>query len=303
MKNPLKGTLLCLLGVLIITPDTLLLRLIDGDTMSVVFWRGLFTFVSVLMYLIFMTKIDFLLSLKQWNRYDSISLICFMLGNTLFVYAINHGEVATTLILLSTAPFFASILSHLFLHERITLTMLLGIICCFIGVLIILSEKWLSPSAQPYFISSWLSVISALICAMTIAVNFTLSRSEKQSNILLVFAFAGMMTALCYIPFVENLHRPILNSLSWMLLDGLVVVPVAFILVLIGARYIPSPYSTMMFQLEVFLGPLWVWLVLHEFPGRLTFMGGSVIVSTLIAVNLYALYQSKNQDHCNKEIS
>ena len=39
MTNQLKGILITALGVLVIVPDSLLIRLIDADTMTMIFWR------------------------------------------------------------------------------------------------------------------------------------------------------------------------------------------------------------------------------------------------------------------------
>ena len=292
MNNYLKGVLLTLLGVLVITPDSLLIRLIDEDSASINFWRGVFIFISVTAYLTIIKKIKLLKSIKELNFYDYLGLIFFCTGSLFFVYAINNNSVAITLVLLSTAPFFASILSVVFLREGIALSMIIGIVCCFLGVLIIISEELFFPSMQDKSVPfSWLAFFSALLCALSFASNFTLSRSGKQSNIVLSFGLSGILVALCSFFFASNLTLSA-DVWHWMLINGLVIIPVSFILMLIGAKYIPSPYSTMMLQLETFLGPLWVWLVLNEYPGLLTFVGGAIIIGSLIIVNLLKLKKS-----------
>ncbi len=40
---------------------------------------------------------------------------------------------------------------------------------------------------------------------------------------------------------------------------------------------------SLIFLLETALGPLWVWLVLSEVPPTLTFVGGAIVLTTLIA--------------------
>ena len=42
-KDRLKGTLLMIIGVLVISPDTLLISIVSADRWTVVFWRSLLT--------------------------------------------------------------------------------------------------------------------------------------------------------------------------------------------------------------------------------------------------------------------
>ena len=41
MSDHLKGLLITTLGVLILSPDALLIRLLHADTWTVIFWRGI----------------------------------------------------------------------------------------------------------------------------------------------------------------------------------------------------------------------------------------------------------------------
>ena len=41
MSNQVKGLLITALGVLLVTPDSLFVRLIDAEPMVTAFWRGL----------------------------------------------------------------------------------------------------------------------------------------------------------------------------------------------------------------------------------------------------------------------
>ena len=51
MTDRHKGLLITLTGVLILTPDTMLLRLIGADIGTMLFWRGLLIFLGFLAFL------------------------------------------------------------------------------------------------------------------------------------------------------------------------------------------------------------------------------------------------------------
>ena len=48
MNNHLKGLLIAFFGVLMLTPDPVLVRLADADTFTILFWRGIFYALGVL---------------------------------------------------------------------------------------------------------------------------------------------------------------------------------------------------------------------------------------------------------------
>ena len=78
-----------------------------------------------------------------------------------------------------------------------------------------------------------------------------------------------------------------------MLAMGLLVLPIATSLITLGPRFLPAPEVSLLMLLETVLGPLWVWLVLGEEPGRLALIGGAIVVGTLILHALAGLRAAK----------
>jgi drug/metabolite transporter (DMT)-like permease len=62
-----------------------------------------------------------------------------------------------------------------------------------------------------------------------------------------------------------------------------------FLLFMAGARLIPAAQTSLIGLLETVLGPLWVWLVLSEWPGAASLAGGSLILLALLANTLVDL--------------
>ena len=67
---------------------------------------------------------------------------------------------------------------------------------------------------------------------------------------------------------------------------GIFCVAIPFVLITLAPRYITAPEVNLFFLLETILGPLWVWLVIHEQPSIETIFGGAIIIST-IAVHYF----------------
>ena len=74
-------------------------------------------------------------------------------------------------------------------------------------------------------------------------------------------------------------------------LNALLVVPVAMALLIVGPRYLPAAEVAMFFLLELILTPLWMWLIFGEWPTREAFIGGLLILATLLAHSVWRLTQ------------
>ena len=51
MTNHLKGLLIAFFGVLVLTPEGILVKLANSDSFTVLFWRGIFFALSILIIL------------------------------------------------------------------------------------------------------------------------------------------------------------------------------------------------------------------------------------------------------------
>tara|TARA_B100002052_G_C15567690_1_gene456451 strand:- start:432 stop:662 length:231 start_codon:yes stop_codon:yes gene_type:complete len=70
-------------------------------------------------------------------------------------------------------------------------------------------------------------------------------------------------------------------------------VAIPFVLVTIAPRYISAPEVNLFFLLEVILGPIWVWLIVHEQPSIQTIIGGIVIIVTIAFHSFTALKKTQ----------
>lgn len=81
--------------------------------------------------------------------------------------------------------------------------------------------------------------------------------------------------------------------MGYLLIMGIYMLPVATALLYSGPRYIPAPEVGLMLLLESILGPVWVWLALGEQPGTRTFIGGAIILSTLVINTVWLLKSTR----------
>ena len=132
-----KGIGLSLFGILMITPDSLFIRLINISSWEIVFYRGLVPFICLFIALLFFYKKNFLHACYAIGFAGIFNAILVALGNVTFVTSIENTNVANTLIMISLTPFMAAIMSSIFLREHPSKRMWLTMITCFAFVLLI----------------------------------------------------------------------------------------------------------------------------------------------------------------------
>lgn len=275
----LHGVALVALGVAVLSPDSLLVRLIQTDAGTLLFWRGLLTALSLGLMVQAGHGRASLNAAHQIGRPGLLAGALFGGSSICFTLSVLNTLVAHTLIILATAPLWAAAFSRIFLQETVTWRTWAAIAGCILGIGVTVSG---SHDGGAAFSSVQGGDLLALLTAFLVAGHWTTLRRVGARDKRPALALGGLIAAGLALPFAQPLAVPPLSALYLGLL-GLGVIPVAFALMAAGTRYLPSAEVAMMLLLETVLGTLWVWLALGERPGPLTFLGGAIVIATLIA--------------------
>ncbi len=276
-----KGLSITAAGVLIISPDGLLTRLIMTDHWTLIFYRALF--LAFGMWLV----VAFTRPNQTWRQYRGLGwpgllkIATYSLGTISFIFAITHTSVANTLVILATTPLFAAVTSRVLLDERIEARTLLAIALVAFGIGVMASG-----SDDPT--SSLLGDAVALLGAFCLACGFTFARRFPESSTFAAISCSGLLTAVLMLPLAAPLAvTP--TDMGYLLIMGVYMIPLGTALMFAGPRYLPAAEVGLLLLLETILGPIWVWLVLGEVPGERTLIGGAIVVSTLAINTAWAL--------------
>jgi drug/metabolite transporter (DMT)-like permease len=275
--------MLTILGVLLLTPDSLLVRLISADVWTLLFWRGFLQGMAIIFFYLIMYRSEAIPRLRSAGMPAVIIGCSYALGNIMFVHSIRLTSAANTLLIISLCPFLAAILSRIFLHERTSLHTWFAAGTGMIGVAIIVSGGFSS--------GSWAGDLLALLSAICMAGSFVLIRRSHLSDMVPAVAVSGFIIALLVAPLAPELSVSSRDAGLLLLLGG-IIIPVSFGLITLGPRFIPAPEVSLLMLIETVLGPTWVWLVLGEQPPATTFFGGTIVLVALIAHSLISLKKS-----------
>lgn len=284
-----KGLLMTFTAVLILSPDALLVRLIHCDVWTLLFWRCLLTCSMQALFLSICYRGQFIQSFRAIGKTGLLSASVVAIGSLLFVNSLKQTAAANTLIIMAAAPLFSSVLSWLFLHEKIPRRTLLAIVICFGGILLIFSGSLRS--------GLLLGDLMALGATLMWASNIVILRRGKAVNMVP----ANLLGNLLIVPVALLVGAQPLTvataDITYLLLLGGVVLPVSFTMITFTPRYLPAPEVSLILLVETILGPIWVWLVLAEVPQASTLVAGLLIVGTLFVHTMTSLRGHRATPH------
>ncbi|WP_350333596.1 DMT family transporter [Coralliovum pocilloporae] len=282
MTDQAKGVLITALGVLAIVPDTLFIRLIDADILTIVFWRAFLAAISVTFGICLFYRKDTIVIIRGMGLAGFTYAFFMGMGTISFVSAVQITSVANAVFIVSISPVFAALISRIFLGEQISMRMVWTIAGALVGVCLIAVESIRGGSSHIG------GDLLALLTAFSMAAAFVVARAAKHISMIPAAAMAYCITSLMVAPFASVSAMDGADWL-WAVLMGCFFVPIGASLLAIGPRYITAAEVSLLLLLEAILAPLLIWAVLGEQPGLLTILGGALIISVLAMSNLLAL--------------
>lgn len=277
-----------LFGVLVLTPDALLFRLVNTDIWTIAFWRGILMPVGLLFMLALFYRGRTLKVIMNVGRAGIVVALMTSCSNLAFSTALTYTTAAKTLIMLACAPLFTTLFSWLFLKEKLNPASMMTIAASFIGVCIVVGDHNGGGAAS----GSLMGDMAGLLSAISMAAIFTYLRRHKEVNMLPACGLGWLIMALITLPFAQPLSLDV-TQMSAALVMGLFVLPVSFGLIMVGPRYIPAAEVSLLMLLEAVLGPLWVWLVIQEQPSVNTLIGGAIVIIAIASYSVWRLVNAR----------
>ena len=285
MSNHIKGLLIAFFGVLVLTPEGILVKLANSDSFTILFWRGLFLTLSILLILLISYRSNALNQIKGIGK-EGLLIGCLTgFGGATFILAIHFTTLAKTLVIISAAPLMVALVSFILLNERPKLFTWLAMLIVFTGIYIVMSGD-----------TSNLNLKGSLLALASVTsggFSFTLLRKYKEVNMVPAMAINGLFITTVGLLFAESL---VLTSqaMTFIVISS-ILVAISFTLITIAPQYIPAPEVAIFFPMGTVIGTLLAWLILKEELSNNAIFGGVVVILTLFIHSIYSARQSKNE--------
>ena len=273
LSDHAKGILITSTGVLVFTPDALLVRLTAVDAFTLSVGRGLIGGAVVLGLCQILYAGSVVRQLRALGLWGLAVALLQAVSAILFLVALERTSAANVLIFFATAPLIAAGMAWVFLRERVPRVTLLAMLLCLLGLAVVVSGSLGGGNLSGDLVG--------LVNACMIAGYYVVIRRRREVNMIPALGFGMLLGAVIAAPFAGYPAMVPMQWL-WLVLGGAVVFPVALMLLTLGPRYLPAPEVAMLTLLETVLGPFWVWLALSEDPGPRSLIGGAIIVLVLL---------------------
>ncbi len=275
---------------MVITFDTPVLRLIDGPQWTVMFWRASLLSISVLAWWLLM-KILKKPAAPLVNGKSGLAIILLYAGgNITFITAVFNTTIANVVFILALTPLFAALMSFIWFRENLRPATWLALVSALFGVGVIV---WSGLNT-----ASMLGDMMAAATALTMAAAFTITRrtgKDMSMSPVLVGAITAPIALFASGAIAVGGASLALEpqQWGWMLLNGVVIMPLSYSLLALGPRYITAAEVALFLLLETALAPIWVWLAVGEKVTAATLIGGAIILTTLMVHSFYRLRQRR----------
>ena len=281
-----RGTLLTLWGVLLLCPDSLLVKETHISPEGFLFWRGALLTLAFLAIALARYRKDLPRQIQRCGWKGLFCATAFSISTTGFVVGMKYTAAGNVLVILDMAPVIAAILGYLIWRERLPLRTW-GVIMICVGGAAMMGMSETGPGHM-------LGLLMSFMAAFALASNLAVARSRPEADMSVMLMFGALLTTLLA-TLMGGAQWPSRSDMGYILLLCLVFLPAASTLIQTGPRYLPAAEVSLMLLLETVFGTLLVWLFLGEVPPTLSLVGGAIILAALVTNSLFDLFQQRRR--------
>ena len=197
MDDARKGLLITTLGVLLVVPDSLFVRLIDAQGLTIAFWRQFLPGCLLTIGILCVQGISPYRAVFGTGRYGVLYMFGAGVSGVLFTLAVSLTSIANVVFIIASLPVFAAVYSRIFLAEPFTPRILLTMAAVALGLAVIAlgSDK----TANTSFAGDALAlVVSALFAAA-----LTAARCARPVSMVPAAALGYVLCSIAIMPFAD----------------------------------------------------------------------------------------------------
>lgn len=273
-----RGRLLVLLAGIFWSLAGVFIKLLDLHALTIVFYRSLFA------------SLFFSLFVRKKGRMVSVPLLVSVVSYTAavssFVWANKLTTAANAIVLQYTAPIFVFVFARLLFHETVSKPNLVTLCLGMLGVGIIYTSSAGQLDAE--------GVRMAILSGFLFSIYMTNLRFLKGVNLGYLTSVNNLVCWLILLPLVKS--RLFLSSgeISTLVIMGVFQLGIPYFLFSKGLEKISLQEASLIVLIEPVLNPLWVALVVGEVPSAATFIGGGIILFSLVLRHVWLLLTRYN---------
>jgi drug/metabolite transporter (DMT)-like permease len=271
-KDKIAGVLMMAATASLWSIAGLVIKVIDWNPFAI---AGARSFIASLVILAILRKPK-----VHWSFPQVAAAVANAVTMLLFVAANKTTTAANAILLQYMAPVFTAFIGAALLKEKTRTEHWVSIFFVAVGMTIMFAGKFDGGRLFGDAI--------ALMSAVTFSLYIVFMRMQKEgspleSNLLSQWIAAGVcLTVSLFLPMPQFTQK----SVAAILLLGIVQIGIPSILIAYAIKRISAVSANLIAVIEPVLNPVWVFLVLGEYPGINTIIGGAIILLAVTGVSM-----------------
>ena len=261
-------------GVLLSLAGITLRHIESASGWQILFYRSLTFFVVVTLWLAIRYRTRIVHAFVATGRPGLVVALSLGLGSACYVFALLLTTVANALFIISAAPFLTAVLGWIVLRERVRPITWAAMTVALAGITLMFVNGIQS--------GRLLGNIVAVGPALSFAIMLVTLRRAGDRDMIPAICLAGLVGATLGFAMSDTLVLS-RHDLALCLFLGVVQYTGGFVLITLGARFLPAAEVALLSLAETVLAPIWVWIGIGEVPAVLTLAGGAVVLSAVVA--------------------
>lgn len=237
-----------------------------------VFWRSFFAFVFVFVVLL-LQRANPLQAVRAAGWPGLASGLMWATMFTAFLFALSLTTTANALVVMSVSPLLTAIVASLFLKDPVPLRTWIAASAAAVGI------AWMFSTGLS---AHYAGMAIAFMIPVAAAINVVVLRaSAAKLDLIPAVMLGGALSCLLVLPFALPFSASP-RDLALLAFLGLFQLALPCMFLVLASRALLAPEIALIGLLEVVLGPLWVWILVGEEPGRATLVGGGIVLAALV---------------------
>ena len=278
--NPTTSILFLVVGIAIlaVSASAIFVRLAQAPPLAVAFWRNA---LALIVFVPWALKSKKKLTARE-VRFSILAGLFLAAHFALWITSLSHTSVSASVFLVCTQPLFVTVLAFIFLKEKPTWVIAIGMACALLGTALI---ALLSGAAQGALSGNLLALGGAVTVAFYVLVGRVVRTKDTPliSYVAVVYATAAL--ALFALAFAAGVPLSLTPAQAfWVGLIALFPQVVGHTLFNWALRYLPAAVLSSMILAEPVMSTLLAFWVLNEAPEQATLWGSILILGGLALV-------------------
>lgn len=251
----------------------ILIKYIDWNPLAIVGARSIIA--SLVIYPVFIHKKKLKLTKPM-----VMGAIAYCVTLVTFVSANKLTTAANSILLQYTAPIYVAVFSYWLLKEKIFAIDWITIALIIAGMALFFLDDLTT--------GNMLGNVLAIISGMAFAFMAIFLRKQKDASPIQTIFIGNILTGIVGLPFMFS-SFPNTNGLVALLFLGVVQLAIPYILFALAIKHVSALESLLIPIIEPILNPIWVFIFLKESPGKWAFIGGAVVLVSILTRG-YVIY-------------